>query len=288
MTDIILDCDCTMGLPHKEVDDGLLLLYLLGRADLNLLGVTTTFGNGTIDDVLQSTHWLLNAIGHADVPVYRGEGAPGEHDTPAADYLAQMVTERPGEITLLASGPLGNLHAAARRDPAFWRNVGPVICMGGYLHPLRLGSRDLPELNFSANPEASHVVLHAARPLAVMNAHLCLQVAFTPADRDRIQHWPEALRRSVLDWQQAFGDKCGLSELYLWDLLTALYLTHPDAFEANPVHFASTADDLADGALILAADGQGEPVNMPSRLHDVEGLKEALFAAWDAVLGLNS
>ena len=43
---VIFDCDNTMGQPYREVDDGLTLLYLLGRSDVELLGITTTFGNG--------------------------------------------------------------------------------------------------------------------------------------------------------------------------------------------------------------------------------------------------
>lgn len=286
MVDVILDCDCTMGLQHREVDDGLLLLYLLGRSDLTLLGVTTTFGNGAIDEVLRSLGWLLGQVGREDVAVYRGQGAPGEHDTPAAEYLARAVAERPGEIAVLASGPPGNLPAAARRDPAFWRNVGRVICMGGYLAPLRLGSRDLPELNFSANPAAAHAVFHAGCPLAVMSAQLCLSLAFTPADRPRIAHWPAPLRRAVWGWQDTFSAACGLPEFYLWDLLTALYVTHPAAFEATPVRITSTRDDLVSGRLIVDAAGPGAPVDMPARLHDVDGLKDALFDAWGAALGL--
>jgi len=48
---IIFDCDNTLGIPLKEVDDGLTLLYLLGVPELDLLGITTTFGNGRIDQV---------------------------------------------------------------------------------------------------------------------------------------------------------------------------------------------------------------------------------------------
>ena len=66
-----------MGLPRKEIDDGLTLLYLLGRPDIELLSVTTTFGNGTIDEVYPQTVQLLRDLGHSDMPVYAGAGARG-------------------------------------------------------------------------------------------------------------------------------------------------------------------------------------------------------------------
>ena len=45
MKKIILDCDNTMGVIDCDVDDGLALLYLLGCPDVNLLGITCTYGN---------------------------------------------------------------------------------------------------------------------------------------------------------------------------------------------------------------------------------------------------
>ena len=40
MIDLVYDCDITMGIPGRDVDDGLALLYLLGSTDIRLLGVT--------------------------------------------------------------------------------------------------------------------------------------------------------------------------------------------------------------------------------------------------------
>ena len=80
-----------MGLPRKEIDDGLTLLYLLGRPDIEPLGVTTTFGNGTIDEVYPQTVQLLRDLGHSDMPVYAGAGARGQASTEAARFLAEGV-----------------------------------------------------------------------------------------------------------------------------------------------------------------------------------------------------
>ena len=68
MKRVIYDCDNTMGLPLKEVDDGLTLLYLLGRPDIELLGVTTTFGNGTAGQAYAQTQKLLQQAGRAEIP----------------------------------------------------------------------------------------------------------------------------------------------------------------------------------------------------------------------------
>ena len=56
MKKILFDCDSTVGLPGKPMDDALALLYLLGRPEeCQVLGITCTFGNGTADEVFAST-----------------------------------------------------------------------------------------------------------------------------------------------------------------------------------------------------------------------------------------
>jgi purine nucleosidase len=248
---IIYDCDNTMGLPLKEIDDGLTLLYLLGRPDIELLGVTTTFGNGTIDEVHAQTERLLRDFGPGDIPVFKGEGErsqalrlprlrsgqvrSGRAPTDAARFLAETVASRPGEVTLLATGPLGNLHAAAELDPAFFDNIKRVVCMGGYLHPLRIGWRNVPELNLSADPEGALAVLNAPCPVTLMNAHVCLQAALGWRELKCLDHWGRDMRRTVRAWLLTFGAYCGVRVFYLWDLLPAVYLSYPDLFDRNPL-----------------------------------------------------
>ncbi|MDY7075703.1 MAG: nucleoside hydrolase [Chloroflexota bacterium] len=287
---IIYDCDNTMGLPHKEIDDGLTLLYLLGRPDVELLGVTTTFGNGAIGEVYPQTVQLLRRLGCADIPVYEGAGERGQAPTNAARFLAQTVASHPGEITLLATGPLGNLRAAAELDSAFFDNLKQIVCMGGYLHPLRIGWRNLLELNLSSDPEAAFAVLNAplgqsrgiVYPTTLMNAHVCLQASFGWRDLTHIRHWGLGTRRVVRNWLLTFGLYCGVSVFYLWDLLPAVYVSHPELFDENPVWVRSTVTDLETGTLVLGDRDEGEGIrtNMPSHILNAERFKKIIFEAW--------
>lgn len=277
---VILDCDNTMGLPRKEIDDGLTLLYLLGRSDVELLGVTTTFGNGTIDEVCFATERLLRDVGRADIPLHQGEGERGQPLTDAARFLAEIAASHPGEITLLATGPLGNLRAAAELDPAFFDNLKQIACMGGYLHPLRIGWRNLGELNLSADPEGAFAVLNASCPVTLMNAHVCLQAPFGWCDLGRIEHWGRDMRRAVRNWLLAFGIYCGVPVFYLWDLVPAIYISYPELFDANPVWVNSTVTNLETGTLVVASEGEGSRVNMPERILDSERFRAILWEAW--------
>jgi len=72
MKKIIYDCDNTMGIPHRDVDDALTILYLLGRKDVELIGIATTFGNDQIDTVFEATCNLMEKRSHKDIPMVKG------------------------------------------------------------------------------------------------------------------------------------------------------------------------------------------------------------------------
>ena len=277
---VILDCDNMMGKPFQEVDDGLTLLYLLGRPDVEVLGITTTFGNGPIDDVYPLTQQLLRDIDREDIPLFKGEGERGQPPTEAANFLAETVAQHPGEITVLAIGPLGNLRAAAEVDPSFLGNCKQIAIMGGYLHDLRLGYRKIGEINLSFDPEATLTVLNAPCPVTLMNAHICLQAMFTWLDLRRVRHWGPNTHRLLRRWLLLLGIGTGLPGFALWDLLPAVYIEFPELFDENPVWVRSTVQDLETGSLILGEEGEGSQINMPNNILDSKRFKEILFEAW--------
>jgi len=285
---IIYDCDNTLGLFGKDVDDGLTLAYLAAQSDIELLGITTTFGNGTLEEVRAQTDWLAADLDLEDVPLHHGEAQRGQGPTEAAEFLAETAAAHPGEVTILATGPLGNLRAAQSLDAAFYRNVQSVVCMGGYLQPLRLGRRDLPELNLSADPEATVGLLQAAArgevEMVLMNAQVCLQAAFGPREMWRSRRWRQPYRRAVGLWLTAFGLHCGIRFFYLWDLLPAVYVTHPELFDAQRARIGMNLADLEKGSLRTDPEAGAEIV-MPSAIRDIERFKQLLFDAWQAQLG---
>ena len=152
--------------------------------------------------------------------------------------------------------------------------------MGGYLHPLHIGWRNLVELNLSADPEGAFAVLNTPCPVTLMNAHVCLQAPFDWRDLERIEHWGPNMRRIVRNWLLAFGDYCGVSVFYLWDLVPAIFISHPELFDDNPVWMNSTVTDLETGTLVVASEGEGSRVNMPERILDPEQFRAILWEAW--------
>jgi purine nucleosidase len=283
MQRVIFDCDNTLGLPTKEIDDGLALFYLLGRPEIELLGVTTTFGNGSIEQVYAQTQKLTASLGREELPVRKGAGARGEGSTEASRFLVEMASAYPGEIVVLATGPLGNLRAAQELDPMFFRKLNAIACMGGYLRPVTIGRRPVNELNLSADPEASFQVLNAECPVTLMNAQICLQAPFTWRDLPKLRCWSRKTRSYVRNWLLLHGIFCGIGHFYLWDLLPAVYISFPELFNHNPVFLRSSVEDLETGTLIPGQSHTEGGINMPALILDLDRFKDILFTSWRAI-----
>lgn len=284
MESILFDCDNTLGIRHREIDDGLALIYLLGCADIELHGITTTFGNGTLPEVLAQTRKLLDRLGRSDIPLVAGAAGRRQAPTEAARFLAENAARRPGELTLLATGPLGNLHAAKQLDPDFYSNLKRIVCMGGTHQPLQVGWRRIAELNFSADPQAAHNVLHASCPVTVMSAELCLQASFSWWDLRRIGHLSPWLRTVMRNWLVSFGLYCGVPRFYLWDLVPAVFLTHPELFDRRLLQPVATPEDLARGTLRWELVTRNHnSVNVPSEIRSRPAFMACLFQAWSII-----
>lgn len=281
---VICDCDNTMPLPGMPLDDGQTLLYLLGRPDVELVGITTTFGNGTLDQVWEGTTRLLRSLGRDDIPLLRGASRRGEGPTEAAEFLAAQAAARPGEISLLVLGPHGNPRAAAALDPTFYRNLRQLACMGGYLRPLPGPSwGQVQELNLSADPEGAWMSLNAPCPVALMNAQVCLDAPFHLNELAPLAQFDQRLYANQADFVQRGIARGRVPADYLWDLLPAVYLAHPELFSPERVHLRSTVADLETGKLVLGAPGEGAEIAMPERIADVPGFYNVLYAAWGRV-----
>ena len=180
MIDLIYDCDITMGLPGRDVDDGLALLYLLGCPEIRLLGITSTFGNSSIREVHPCLLSILEDLGRCDIPAYPGASreavaaaaSPGcspdrgeaRADSKAARFLAETAGASPGKVSILATGSPTNLLGAFRLYPDFFRDVQQIVFMGGITEPLIINGRMMGELNFASDPEAALYALYAGLP----------------------------------------------------------------------------------------------------------------------------
>ena len=88
---LLFDCDNTMGIPDCDIDDGLCLLFLLGRKDIELLGVSSSFGNNKTAVVYENTKKMLKERGREEIPLWYGADAPRQWENEASQKILETV-----------------------------------------------------------------------------------------------------------------------------------------------------------------------------------------------------
>ncbi|QEK12991.1 nucleoside hydrolase [Crassaminicella thermophila] len=289
MHKIIYDCDNTMGVKERDVDDGLTLLYLLGRNDIDLLGVTTTYGNSTIDIVHNNTIQMFQDLGINNIPLHKGAPSPNHRQSAAAEFLVDMTKKYPGEITLLATGSLTNLYGAYKLDNNFFDNLKEIVLMGGIVKPLIINGKNLDELNFSCDPEATYKVLSSNAKVTILTGHICLQAVFGEAEFDRLMNNEsikiyQYIKQKTLPWYEFIMKEFGIKGFYNWDVVSAVYVTNPELFDENFQKVISSTEDLKTGYLKIDPDSStGYVVNIPTIIKDIHKFNEIIFEAWKNV-----
>src|SRR6266496_2276415 len=214
---VIFDTDFVM----PPADDGLALLLALGSPELEILGVTTVAGNESMEKATADALRLLEIAGRAEIPVYKGANMPLLHekseyatrvhgrwwsdDPPAPppggfarkpperesamDFIVRTVMARPGEVSILAIGPLTNIAMAIRRQPGFAERVKRIVIMGGAVAALPDGAGNITpnaEFNFWVDPEAARIVLRSGIPIDLSTLNVSRKTALTRRWYDRL------------------------------------------------------------------------------------------------------
>ncbi len=188
------------------------IVFGCGHPGLDLTGVTTVSGNVNLDTVTANALSVLELAGRPDVPVVpgsarpllratldarevHGEGGLGAARLPAAqaapagghavDYLIETIGAAPGEITLIATGPLTNIALAVRREPRLTGWVRDFVIMGG--SAARGNVTPAAEFNIAADPEAAAIVFEAGWQVTMVGLDVTLQARATPDVQDRMR-----------------------------------------------------------------------------------------------------
>lgn len=207
---IIFDTDFAM----PPQDDALALMLTLQSPELDVLGVTTVAGNRSLEQATSDVLRMLEIAKRADIPVYEGANLPLVHrvsdfalkswgtwysdDPPpepyggfakkkienesAAAYIEREVMANPGEITIVALGPLTNIALAIQNNPNFAANVKQLVIMGGAVASLPDGAGNVTpnaEYNFWVDPEAAKITLRSGIPIELSPLNVSRKSALT-------------------------------------------------------------------------------------------------------------
>jgi purine nucleosidase len=252
---VIIDTDI-----GDDIDDAFAIGLALRSPELDVLGITTTFGDTETRAKLVDR--FLGELGRREIPVAAGvpshatnvftqrRYAEGGHfarpsHAAAVEFIAEQIRRYPGQITLIAIGPLLNVGALIDQQPDTFRKLKRVVLMGGsiyrgygdyeYLPP----RAPQPEWNILNDATAAQKLFASGVPLYVM-----------PLDSTQIQ-LDEVKRAAIFRVGTPLTDQ--LTLLYhewgeqtptLYDVMTVAYVLNPKICPVTPMHIR--VDDKGD------------------------------------------
>jgi inosine-uridine nucleoside N-ribohydrolase len=202
-TPIVLDCD-------PGHDDAIALLLALASPEVELLGVTTTYGNQTLEKTTQNALRVLELVGRTDVPVAMGAERPlarelavaahvhGESgldgpSLPAAEtapastdaiaFVADAVGRAARPVTLVPTGPLTNV--ARFLDEHGTGDIERIVLMGGSIAEGNI--TPAAEFNIWADPEAAKRVFASGLDVTMIGLDVTHQALLGPAEEARLR-----------------------------------------------------------------------------------------------------
>lgn len=202
MIKLIIDTD-------PGIDDAMAIFHAAASPEIELLGLTTIFGNVTVETATRNALRLTEAAG-LDIPVAQGavkplelppitptarvHGDEGFGNIPAAQptgqaiaesaasFLVRMAREHKGELVLCPIGPLTNIALAIQMDPEFVTNVARIVVMGGGI----AGGNITPyaEANIYHDPHAADILFASGARVEMVGLDITHQILCTAVDFD--------------------------------------------------------------------------------------------------------
>lgn len=288
------------------IDDAMAILAAIGDPGIDLVGLTTVFGNVSVATATRNALQLVELAG-ASVPVAGGAARPlarepaphpdfvhgaqglGEAVLPApaarpdpreaAAYLAETAAAHRGRLVVVAVGPLTNLARALDAHPAIAGDVARVVVMGGSLrHPGNVTPH--AEANVWQDPHAAARVLAAPWPVTLVGLDVTETVRLYAEDlaplAERVPRSGAFLRQAFAFYAGFHARTRGFSGCYLHDPVAVLAAADPDRLETAALAVAVETEGEAVGRTRPAEGGRAIEVAVSA---DAPGLRRRLFEA---------
>ena len=241
MHKVILDTDI-----GTDVDDALALAALMGSKEVDLIGITTVYGDVRLRSAI-AMH--LCSLVNREIPTFAGEdktisgrevwvsGSEGKNYenltsftpqiTSAVDFLVNAVVSQPKSIDVIAIGPLTNIARAIQTNLDFVEKVKRVWIMGGDFTQSRV------EHNFKCDIDAARIVLESNVPISILDLPSSQKTIIRMEEIEQIRNAPALgalLYSEIMSWIQPRNQDWTIPH----DPIAALTLLAPEFFESSP------------------------------------------------------
>lgn len=283
MHKIILDTD-------PGIDDAMAIFTAFAHPEIDLLGLTTTFGNVSVEQATTNALQLVEMAG-VDVPVAKGVATPwvkpladfpdfvhgkdgfGNLNLPApagqpvaqsaAEFIVEQVMSQPGEVTLVAVGPLGNLATALKLEPQIAVKVKQVVIMGGVIAADGNVS-PVAEANILSDPHAADKVMAADWEVVIVGLDVTHQVVLSNALFDQIRDEnPKVgsfMHQAAQFYIKFYSSVRDIDGCYGHDVSAVAYVVDPQIFGTETGSVCVATDGVAIGQTIMSRFGIPYPL----------------------------
>jgi purine nucleosidase len=275
------------------VDDAMALLLMARHPDIELVGITTSFGNGTIDTTTRNALYLKQRFALV-APVARGASAPvsgvdasspptwvhgdnglgnidlpeitaTEDPRPAHRLIIDLLRANPGEITVIAVGRMTNLALALAEVPDVARLARQIVVMGGAFGRNGHYGNVTPvaEANIWGDPAAADIVFGASWPVAIVPLDVTMQTVMSDDFVNRLAEEAGEDGRFVRDisrfYQNFYNTTQGIVGFPVHDSSAVAYALHPEFYTTETGRIRVVSEGIAFGQTIIAPDSQHYP-----------------------------
>ncbi len=245
---VIIDTDI-----GDDIDDAFAVALALRSPEIHLLGITTEFGDTNLRARLLDRY--LHAVRRTGIPVAAGvhtrhrgvftqaeygRQQPSRRYADAVGFLLNQIRAHPGQITLVAIGPLFNVQAAIARDPATFRELKRVVMMGGSIYrgydDANTGAHRPPdaEWNVRCDPAGGRALLGSGVPVYMMPLD-STQIHFGPPELDTVLRHGSALTNQLAILYEEWSASTGHSTPTLFDPVTVAFVLRPELCPVSPL-----------------------------------------------------
>jgi len=295
MINIIFDTD-------PGVDDAFALLYALNHPNINVLGITTVFGNVPVETSTKNA-LILSEMAHKGTIVYQGANKPLErkvtnypsfihgHDglgdtnhpqskfnaskLDAAQFIINEINENSGNINLVAVGPLTNIANAIKQDPSIANKVNSLLIMGG---SWLAGGNITPvaEANIYNDPEAAEIVFKSGLPIIMVGLDVTHKVFLSQKDIDKLSSLNNSgkfLKKISNIYMKFYKDTKDMDGCFFHDATAVIAMTNPEFFKYKVARVYVSQDNLTRGQTVVYL----KDLKHETEINDNRGFVQVLY-----------